>query len=127
MINAETLRKYLPCHATYGDFDLCIECPYNPNPGKIWQYGCAHGQDKMIDDAIKLLKEKEGSETEMKHAQFAQMKHENGNVMFLNIEYITAYGYAKEQDETVVAMLYEGEPLYFPGDQTREIRNSLDV
>lgn len=59
MVNAETLRKYLPCHATYGDFDLCIECPYNPNPGKIWKYGCVHGQDKMIDDAIKLLKEQE--------------------------------------------------------------------
>ena len=59
MTKAETLQKYLPCHATYGDFDLCVECPYNPNPGKIWEYGCAHGQDKMIDDAIDLLKEQE--------------------------------------------------------------------
>jgi hypothetical protein len=57
MTNAETLQKYLPCHTTYGDFDLCVECPYNPKPGKIWKYGCAHGQDKMIEDAIALLKE----------------------------------------------------------------------
>ena len=59
MTNAETLQKYLPCHTTYGDFDLCVECPYNPKPGKIWKYGCAHGQDKMIEDAIALLKEQE--------------------------------------------------------------------
>ncbi len=62
MTNAETLQKYLPCHTTYGDFDLCVECPYNPKPGKIWKYGCAHGQDKMIEDAIALLKEQEAVE-----------------------------------------------------------------
>lgn len=66
MTKAETLQKYLPCHATYGDFELCVECPYNPNPGKIWEFGCVHGQDKMIDDAIALLKERDPVEPILK-------------------------------------------------------------
>lgn len=55
MTKAETLQKYLTCHTTYGDFELCKDCPYNPRPGKVWEFGCAHGQDRMIEDAIKLL------------------------------------------------------------------------
>ena len=65
----------------------------------------------------------------MKHDQFASMKFENGEIMHVNTQYITAYGYAKEQDETVVAILGEGQEIHFPGDQTYEIRisfNSMD-
>ena len=31
---------------SYGDFELCKDCPYNPRSG---------GHDRMIEDAIKLL------------------------------------------------------------------------
>ena len=58
--------------------------------------------------------------------QFAKMVFENGEVMFLNTEYITAYGYIKEEDKTVVSVLGEGKEVYFPGDQTQEISNSFD-
>ncbi len=54
-IDRQALIKYLPCHATFGTDDLCIECPYNPRPGKIWEFGCAHGQDRMIKDTISIL------------------------------------------------------------------------
>lgn len=62
----------------------------------------------------------------MKHEQFAKMVFENGESMFINTEYITAYGYMKEQDKTVVAVLGEGKEIYFPGDQTHEIRVSFN-
>ena len=60
------------------------------------------------------------------HAQFAEMKFSNGNSLFLNTEYITAYGYLKDQDETVVSVLSEAKAVYFPGDQTEEIRISFN-
>ena len=59
MPDREKVIKYLPCLSTFGDFDLCKECPYNEHPGKVWKYGCAHGQDKIIKDALTLLKEQE--------------------------------------------------------------------
>ena len=62
----------------------------------------------------------------MKHDQFAEMKFTNGASMFLNTEYITAYGYIREQDKTAVSVLGEGREIYFPGDQTAEIRNSIN-
>lgn len=60
------------------------------------------------------------------HAQFASMKFKNGETMFINTEYITAYGYIKEQDKTFVTVLGEGKEVYFPGDQTEEIRVSFN-
>lgn len=57
--------------------------------------------------------------------QFARMVLENGETMYLNTEYITAYGYLKEQDKTVVVVLGEEEGNYFPGDQTQEIMDSF--
>ena len=53
------------------------------------------------------------------------MVFENGENMFLNTEYITAYGYLKEQDKTVVSVLGEGKEIYFPGNQTQEITASF--
>ena len=61
-----------------------------------------------------------------RHAQFAEMIFNNGNSMFLNTEYITSYGYLKDQDKTVVSALSEAKEIYFPGDQTEEIRNSFN-
>ncbi len=61
-----------------------------------------------------------------KHAQFAKMTFNNGNSLFLNTEYITSYGYLKDRDETVVSVLSEAKEIYFPGDQTEEIRNSFN-
>lgn len=61
----------------------------------------------------------------MTNAQFAEMKFTNGERMFLNTEYITAYGYIREQDKTCVSILGETKEIYFPGDQTTEIRNSI--
>ena len=58
--------------------------------------------------------------------QFARMVFENGENMFLNTEYITAYGYLKEQDKTVVSVLSEGKEIYFPGDQTQKITDSFN-
>lgn len=60
------------------------------------------------------------------HAQFAEMTYDNGNSLFLNTEYITSYGYLKDQDETVVTVLSEAKEIYFPGDQTEKIRNSFN-
>lgn len=62
----------------------------------------------------------------MTHAQFAEMTFENGEKMLINTQYITAYGYIKKQDKTVVAILGEGKEVYFPGDQTHEIRSSFN-
>lgn len=59
-------------------------------------------------------------------AQFAKMTFNNGNILFLNTEYITAYGYLKDRDETVVSVLSEAKEIYFPGDQTDEIRDSFN-
>lgn len=61
----------------------------------------------------------------MKSLQFAEMKFENGESMYLNTEYITAYGYLKSEDKTVVSILCERKEIYFPGDQTEEIRVSF--
>ena len=58
--------------------------------------------------------------------KFAEMKLDNGNSMFLNTGYITSYGYLKDQDKTVVSVISEQKEIYFPGDQTEEIRNSFD-
>lgn len=43
-------NQYEKSWESYGDFELCKDCPYNPRSGKIY-----HGQDRMIEDAIKLL------------------------------------------------------------------------
>ena len=61
-----------------------------------------------------------------RHAQFASMKFANGETMFINTEYITAYAYVKERNETVVSVLCENQEVYFPGDQTEEIRASFN-
>lgn len=60
------------------------------------------------------------------HAQFAKMTFNNGNSLFLNTEYITGYGYIKDQDKTVVSVLFEAKEVYFPGDQTAEIRSAFN-
>ena len=60
------------------------------------------------------------------HEQFAEMTFNNGNRLFLNTEYITAYGYLKDRDETVVSVLSEAKEIYFPGDQTVKIRNAFN-
>lgn len=62
----------------------------------------------------------------MSHAQFAEMKFDNGETMMINTQYITAYGYIKSEDKTVVSFLCEGKECYFPGDQTHEIKVSFD-
>jgi hypothetical protein len=59
------------------------------------------------------------------HVRFAEMTFGNGNSLFLNTEYITSYGYLKDQDKTVVSVLSEAEEIYFPGDQTAEIRSAF--
>jgi hypothetical protein len=60
------------------------------------------------------------------HVRFAEMTFSNGNSLFLNTEYITAYGYLKDRDETVVSVLSEAKEVYFPGDQTAEIRSAVN-
>ena len=59
-------------------------------------------------------------------AQFAEMTFNNGNKLFLNTEYITAYGYLKDRNETVVSVISEAKEIYFPGDQTAEIRSAFN-
>jgi len=65
-------------------------------------------------------------EVGMNHAQFAKMTFENGEVMLVNTQYITAFGYIKGQDKTVIAILGEGKEVYFPGNQTHEIKSALN-
>ena len=62
----------------------------------------------------------------MSHAQFAEMKFENGETMMINTQYITSYAYIKSEDKTVVSVLCEAKEVYFPGDQTQEIKVSFD-
>ncbi len=62
----------------------------------------------------------------MKHYQFAEMKFQNGESMFINAEYITGYAYIREKDETAVAILGDRDPIFFPGDQTKEIIDAFD-
>ena len=57
----------------------------------------------------------------MECGKIIKMDFENGESMYMNAKYITAYAYSKEKDKTVVAMIGEGQPLYFPGDQTEKI------
>lgn len=73
--------------------------------------------------AIALLKEQEAK---VMNAQFAEMTFKNGNSMFLNTEYITSYGYLKDRDETAVSVLSEAKEIYFPGNQTAEIRSAFN-
>ena len=61
-----------------------------------------------------------------RHGQFASIKFANGETMFINTKYITAYAYVKERDETVVSVLCENQEIYFPGDQTEEICSSYN-
>ena len=37
----------------------CIGCPYNPHPGMKWLYGCIKGQNDIVQDAIRLIIERE--------------------------------------------------------------------
>ena len=60
------------------------------------------------------------------HAQFAEMTFDDGDSIFLNTEYITSYGYSKDQDKTVVSVLSVPSEIYFPGDQTEEIRMAFN-
>lgn len=62
----------------------------------------------------------------MKHNQYAEMKFKNGASMYVNTDYITAYAYLYEKDETIVSILGEKDPSYFPGDQTKEIQNAIN-
>lgn len=62
----------------------------------------------------------------MKTLQLAEMLLSNGEKIFLNTEYITSYGYIKEQDKTFVSVLGEKDERYFVGDQTQEIKFSFN-
>lgn len=79
--------------------------------------------DEMYTGVIALLKEQEAK---VMNAQFAEMTFKNGNSMFLNTEYITSYAYLKDRDETAVSVLSEAKEIYFPGDQTAEIRSAFN-
>lgn len=76
---------------------------------------------EWIDDALELLQEHDSED-----ATLVEMMLPNDGSMFLNTEYITGYGYSKEQDKTVVSVLSEGAPVFFPGDQTAKIRNAFN-
>ena len=52
----ERVNTYLPCIGTFGKQEMCRRCPYNPLPGKQWEFGCAEGQDKMLVEIHGLLK-----------------------------------------------------------------------
>ena len=62
----------------------------------------------------------------MKHEQFAMMRFANAESMYINAQYITAYAYLREDKKTVITVLGEGKEIYFPGDQTKEIKRALD-
>ncbi len=62
----------------------------------------------------------------MKHNQYAKIKVKNDVSMYVNTDYITVYGYLKDDDKTVVSILGEQNSVYFPGDQTGEIENAIN-
>lgn len=62
----------------------------------------------------------------MKHEQFAMMRFANGEPMYVNAQYITAYAYLREEKKTVITVLGEGKEVYFPGDQRDEIKKAID-
>ena len=62
----------------------------------------------------------------MQNEQFAMMRFENGEPMYVNAQYITAYAYLREDKKTVIAVLGEGKEIYFPGNQTKEIKRAID-
>lgn len=62
----------------------------------------------------------------MNHNQFAMMRFENGEPMYINALYITSYAYLREEKKTVVSFLGESKEVYFPGDQTKEIRFAIN-
>lgn len=62
----------------------------------------------------------------MKPNQYAEIKFKNGASMYVNTDYITSYAYLKDSDETVISTLCEQSPIYFPGNQTKEIENAIN-
>ena len=62
----------------------------------------------------------------MKNEQFAMMRFANAEPMYINTQYITAYAYIREEKKTVIAVLGKGKEIYFPGDQTKEIKRAID-
>lgn len=67
-----------------------------------------------------------GGEVGMKRNQYAEMKFKNGASMYVNTDYITSYAYLYENDETIVSILSEQSPIYFPGNQMKEIENAIN-
>ena len=57
----------------------------------------------------------------MKSDQFVAFEFENGGILHVNKEFITAYGYFRDKNETMITILHESAALTFPGDQTGKI------
>lgn len=59
--------------------------------------------------------------------QFAEMKVDDDQIVYINTQYITSFKYDKEYRKTIVDILGEGDfRRVYPGDQTDEILQSFD-
>ena len=99
------------CHVP----DACRDCSHFESGNVL---DC---MERLLKDALELLKEHDSVD-----AIFAEMTLINGDSMFVNTKYITAYRYIKDLDETAVALLSEKVPVNFPGDQTVKITNAFN-
>lgn len=58
--------------------------------------------------------------------QFAEMKLDNDQIVYINAQYITSFRYDEEHRETLVDVLGEGNiRRAYPGNQMKEILQSL--
>ena len=62
----------------------------------------------------------------MNHDQYAMLRFENSEPMYIKALYITSYAYIREQNKTVVTILGERKELYFPGNQIKEIHSAIN-
>ena len=61
----------------------------------------------------------------MKHDKFVELTFEFGETVFVNTDYIIAYGYLADLGKTAIWLVGE-EEQYCNGDQTQKIRNAIN-
>lgn len=55
----------------------CATCPWNPNPGMAWPYGCIKGQSDIIEAAQEQLRKRIGYSEGMKIIKEAESHRDN--------------------------------------------------
>ena len=98
----------------------CGNCKYNPHPGMNWIYGCMAGQNNIVEDARKLLREIEPRILTLEEAEEADICFCEGR----DIERVIpcrVHVYAKSITATIMKMIASPEDLFIE-DYGREWR-----